>query len=148
MTELVEMAEEHLIPLYAMRNDPAVLAAAISSQPVSWYEHEAIFRYANYPKYVYKLDGNVIGFVDFKPYMLSEDPRVTEWSFHMAPWARGKKLAIPMLREALDKVHGLYDTVMARVLEDNSKSIRVHEKLGFKLEKMEQLRLYKFVWKK
>lgn len=133
MAQLVEMTFLDLITVFAMRNDPIVLASSISQSPVSWPEHEAFFKHAKYPKYVYKLeDGMIIGYVDFRPYPKSEDVRVAEWGFHIAPWARGLGHAFNMLTEALNQSRANFDTVIGRVLPSNEKSIKLHGKLGFR----------------
>lgn len=131
MTQLLEMAESDLITVFAMRNDPSTLRTSEVQNPMSWFEHEALFRHAKYPKYVYKVDDKIVGYVDFRPYFRSFDEGTTEWGFHIAPWSRNKGYAKPMLKEALGLAKNQFHTIIGRIVPTNDKSLHIHKDLGF-----------------
>lgn len=133
------MREEDLAITLFMRNDPLVRQYADSPTIVSENEHDAVFHYTDYPKYVCILPNSVIpeseeivGFVDFRYDLITDEPNIKIWSFHIHPNFRGQKFSEPMLRLALNEAARLgYECICSYVQKDNIISRHLHTKLGF-----------------
>lgn len=141
---LEPLQEQDLKTVWLMRNDELVCRYAQSPKPVSWEEFEAVFKYTNYPKLVYKSNYTdntnsssiVIGYVDFRNDMIDDIDSVKEWSFFIAPDQRGKGWARNMLEEAIDwaKTKG-YNKIRGIVKTKNEVSRKLHQCLNFQIEK-------------
>lgn len=138
---LDSIKEEDLKSVWLMRNDEEVLKYAESNKPVSWEEYEAVFKYTDYPKLVFRAESQangvktttILGYVEFRNDMISDDPGTKEWSFFVAPEHRGKGWSHTMLEMAIDfaKEKG-YTNIRAIVKRNNDISQHLHKKLGFK----------------
>jgi ribosomal protein S18 acetylase RimI-like enzyme len=138
---LESLKEEDLKAIWLMRNDEEVLKYAESSKPVSWEEYEAVFKYTDYPKLVFRAESQanqtkisiILGYVEFRNDMINDDPGVKEWSFFVAPEHRGKGWSHVMLEMAIDyaKEKG-YCKIRGIVKRNNDASQYLHKKLGFK----------------
>jgi len=124
------MEAKDLALTLAWRNDPTVLRTAVTPNPISDKEHEAMFLHNNAIRLVFEVDGDPAGFVQ-----VNRDPDELkgEWSFHMSKKYRGKKLSVIMLEATLYYLvtREGYKEVIAFVKEDNSVSEHLHQKLGF-----------------
>jgi len=130
--KLRPMEEKDLQVTFDWRNDPEVLKHAQTSNPISFNEHEAVFKFNNAVKLVFEYNGDPAGYVS-----VTRDPddSIGEWSFHMGSKYRGKGLAEIMLKAALyylAKEEG-YTGLTSAVLKHNNISIHLHKKLGFEL---------------
>ena len=115
---------------FEWRNDPVVLKGAMTPNPISRNEHDAVFKYGNTIKLIFEVDNSPKGFVSVSRDEYGESG---EWSFHMSKEGRGQGLAKIMLGAALyymKKVEG-YEYITSAVLPDNEISIYLHEQLGF-----------------
>lgn len=112
------------------RNDPEVLKMAQTADPVTYFEHFAMFKHNNSIKLIFEVDKIPVGYVS-----VARDPDAPmgEWSFHMGPEYRGKGLSEIMLKTALYylKTKEGYIKVLSRVKKDNNISKHLHYKLGF-----------------
>lgn len=128
--ELRPMEDKDLAITFEWRNDPEVLKNAQTSNPISYNEHEAMFKWNNALKLIFEVDGEPAGYVASTR---STENLNTEWSFHMGKAHRGKGLSQIMLRAALYylKYKVGYHCITSTVLDHNHKSIDLHIKLGF-----------------
>lgn len=129
--KLRPMQEKDLQITYEWRNDPEVLKYAQTSNPISFKEHEAHFRFNNSIKLIFELNQDPAGYVSCTN---SEDSTKGEWGFHMSAKYRGKGLSQIMLQSALYTLKNEYGYRMldSAVLKNNAKSKHLHYKLGFK----------------
>lgn len=125
------MTEKDLKITHAWRNDPEVLKHAQGSNPISFKEHEAIFKWNNAIKLIFELDGDPVGFIS-----VSRDPDKMEgeWGFHIGEEYRGQGLSQIMLEATLFYLakEEAYEKVTSAVKSNNLKSRHLHDKLGFK----------------
>ena len=128
--ELRPMEEKDLDITFSWRNDPEVLKYAQTSNPISYNEHESVFKFNNALKLVFEVDNEPAGYVSCTR---STENLNTEWSFHMGKAHRGKGLSEIMLRSVLYylKHKENYHCITSTVWEHNEKSINLHNKLGF-----------------
>lgn len=132
------LVEEDLPAVLAWRNAPEIRQSMFSAHVISEAEHRAWFeRMQRDPQarwFVHEsLDGVADGVVYFSQY--APEQRTAFWGFYCAPAApkgTGTLLAI----EALDHAFGpmRLHKLNAEVLGSNQRSLRFHEKCGFKLE--------------
>lgn len=136
---LRKMTSADLLETFLMRNDEAVCRFAENPRPISWSEHESVFRYTTYPKYVYtslvsevpKFE-EIIGYVEFRNDMVNDDPDLKIWAFHLDDEWRGKGLSESMLKDAIKEAKKLgIKYIQGNVKKDNLSSIRLHNKLKF-----------------
>lgn len=130
--KLRPMEEKDLKITFEWRNDKEVLNHAQTSNPISFNEHEALFKYNNAVKLIFEYNGEPAGYVSVTKDL---DGPTGEWSFHMGANYRGKGLAEIMLKLALyylSKEEG-YTGLTSAVLKHNAISIYLHNKLGFEL---------------
>lgn len=124
------MEERDLEDTFAWRNDPEVRNNAMSSNLISYPEHEANFKFNNAIKLVFEVDSKPAGLI-----VVTQDPSVPvgEWSFHLASEFRSKGLSEIMLRIGLYYIKHklLYKGVTSCVLKHNKVSRHLHSKLGF-----------------
>lgn len=127
--QLKEMEEKDLPVTFAWRNEEQVLRAAMTNKPISYNEHEALFKYNNSVKLVFSIDNVPTGYIS-----CSKDPDepIGEWGFHLAPEARKKGYSQIMLRMGLIELQKRgYTRIYAKVKKSNIPSIHLHNKLGF-----------------
>lgn len=126
MITLRHATHEDARVLFEWRNDPATRAASLSPQPVRWEDHlcwlNAVLEDAGRQLMIAEHDGQAIGTL-----RADSGDGVTELSWTVAPDARGKGLAKPMVQALRDRVSG---PVCARVRSDNAASIRIAEHIG------------------
>lgn len=112
--------------LFAWTNDAEVRRWSFSHEPVEWDEHVAwLGRVLADPArrlFVAVEDGQPIGMV-----RLDDGDGVSEVSLSVAPEARRRRLAVPIIRAAC----ALAGTVVAEVIPDNERSVRAFTSAGF-----------------
>lgn len=125
------MEDKDLEVTFHWRNDSEVLRNAVSPEPISYNEHEALFKYNNAIKLVFEVDGVPVGFVSVT--RDPDDPTTGEWSFHMSADHRGKGLSEIMLRATFYymKTREGYNSLTSQVFRHNKISKHLHYKLGF-----------------
>lgn len=129
------MDEQDLQPVLFWRNHPEVRRYMFNSGEISWDEHVAWFATAsrNPRKHllVFEQSGEPRGYACLNELAIG----VADWSFHAAPKAP-KGTGTRMLRAVLDyafnqqRLHKIY----AEVLQENTRSLALHRRLGFKEE--------------
>lgn len=131
---LVPLTEQRLMLILPWRNAPAVRQSMFHQNIISEAEHQAWFlrlqQNNNARWFVHEKSGVYDGVVYFTDINLQD--RSTLWGFYLAPDAApgsGTLLGIDGLDMAFDTLQ--LETVYAKVLTDNKKSIRFHLKLGF-----------------
>jgi len=132
---LNKLQENDLLTVLAWRNSPEVRRYMFSNREISEADHRSWFRQlADNPSafwYLHQNDNYILdGVVYFTEYC--PDKRSAVWGFYAAPSAlpgAGSKIGLA----ALDKAFGDLNLLALRgeVLEDNERSLRFHEKLGF-----------------
>lgn len=123
------MEEKDLPITFAWRNEAEVLKYAMTSQPISYNEHDAMFHYNNSVKLVFTIDGIPAGYISCTK---DADDPIGEWGFHLAPEARKKGYSQIMLRMGLIELKKLgYQRIHAKVKKSNLPSIHLHKQLGF-----------------
>ena len=138
MQILKHMEEDDLQKVWLIRNDPDVLKYAQTDSPVSWEEFESVFKYTTYPKLVFvnETTGEILGYVEFRNDMIDDMVDIKEWAFFVAPEHRKKGWAEIMLDLAIDFARDQeYTFIRGTVKADNIASHRLHEKLGFEIQK-------------
>lgn len=123
--------------LLSWRNHPEVKRYMFSQNEITLEGHIAWLSNAlndkNKVLLVYEEDFVPKGFVSF--IRSSTSPSVVDWGFYTAPDAEkgtGTRLGTAVLAYAFDQCG--FHKICGQVLEFNQRSIRFHEKLGFKLE--------------
>lgn len=137
------MTKGDLMETFLMRNDEQVLKYAQTPNPISWKEHESVFLYTDYPKYVFidKISDvppfeETVGYLEFRHDVVNDDPNTKIWAFHISDEHRGKGLSGKMLEEGLKEAKKLgIKRIVAVVKKNNEKSIHLHERLGFGIVK-------------
>jgi RimJ/RimL family protein N-acetyltransferase len=120
--------------LLAWRNDPRTREASLDTAEVAWDDHVAWYARALADPgriiVIAELDGEAIGMVRF-----DRAADLAEVSINLAPEARGRRLAEPVLRAAIERylegpdVPAALDAV---IRDDNAASIRTFLALGFR----------------
>lgn len=120
--------------LFQWRNHPDIRCWMLQQQPLEWSSHVAwLTRQLDNPDFImliYQIDGVPQGFVSFK--RLPEQKNTWEWGFYLAPdCPRGH--GTPMGKRAISWAftHLNAEKIIGSVLTNNSKSLRLHKKLGF-----------------
>lgn len=112
--------------LFAWTNNAEVRRWSFSHEPVAWDEHVAwLGRVLADPArrlFVAVEDGEQVGMV-----RLDDDGGVSDVSLSVAPEARGRGLAVPIIRAAC----ALAETVVAEVIPGNERSVRAFTSAGF-----------------
>lgn len=129
---LRQMHESDLEPVLNWRNHLDVRRHMLHADVITWESHVAWFTQASQDckrrLLVYEVNEQICGFVSFFEVV----PGIAEWGFHTSPDAESGT-GTRMLRLAL--LYGFADIglqrIYARVLAHNTKSLRVHERLGF-----------------
>lgn len=130
------MLEEDLHRVLAWRNSPGVRRFMFTKHEISISEHSDWFSRVNsdpsrHPL-IFEIDGIPSGFVNIHENLPGG---VASWGFYVSPESAkgtGHKLGVTSIDHAFNEL-GLYK-LNAEALGYNSKSIRFHEKLGFKRE--------------
>lgn len=129
------MTAADVVRVHDWRNHPAVRAMMFTQHEISLEESRRWFAAASVDPLrhllIYEQDGISTGFASLA--RRAETPPVADWGFYVAPGAprgSGTALGIAVLERAfgalgLQAVHGA-------VLAFNSRSLRLHEKLGFR----------------
>lgn len=141
--ELRPMESKDLPITFAWRNEDQVRKTSMSSNPISFNEHEAMFKYNNAVKLIFEVDGSPAGYVS-----CSRDPDepTGEWGFHLGPDARGKGYSEIMLRMALIELKRLgFTWLTAQVRLANLPSLHIHNKLDFTEQSVEMVDKSDFV---
>lgn len=97
---------------------------------LAWYESAAVDPLKHL--LIFEVEGKAAGFVSFSE---SASGRIADWGFHTAPGSPkgyGRLLGSAALLYGFKEL-GLHK-VCGRVLDHNEASIRLHQRLGFKLE--------------
>lgn len=122
-------------PVRAWRNHPAIRAAMFTQHEIGAEESRRWFETAQAdPRrhlLIYELDGRPSGFASLA--CRSDTPGIADWGFYVAPElprGHGTGLCAAVLDHAFG-VLGLH-AVHGAVLDGNTRSLRLHEKLGFR----------------
>jgi ribosomal protein S18 acetylase RimI-like enzyme len=151
---LRQMTKNDLVETFLMRNDSEVCKYAQSTNPISWSEHEAVFLYTDYPKYVFvrkvcdvpRLE-ETIGYVEFRNDMVNDDQNTKIWGFHLDSEWRGKGLSKTMLEQAIKEAKKLgVKKIIGYVKSTNEASKHLHKSIGFDIVKADNDEImYEFV---
>jgi UDP-4-amino-4,6-dideoxy-N-acetyl-beta-L-altrosamine N-acetyltransferase len=130
------MTAEDLARVLAWRNHPNVRDFMLSQRDIGAEEHrqwfERCMETGSKRLLIFEAGGEAMGFVSFN----APDPGgITEWGFYSrpdAPKGTGQKLGAVAIRHAFEEldVHKIF----GRTLGNNPRSIRCHQRLGFKQE--------------
>lgn len=133
---LYPLTEESLMLVLPWRNAPAVRLNMFHNNIISEAEHRAWFAHLQHNNtarwFIHQsagIDDGVVYFTEIDWQKLN-----TLWGFYLSPEAKpgsGMSLGMAGLDMAFDELK--LETVYARVLPSNEKSIRLHLKLGFEL---------------
>jgi len=122
--------------LFDWRNDPLTRAASRSIEPVTWAHHEKWFSgvLADEHRELYIVEieatSESVGMCRFD----SEAGDLAEVSINLNPALRGRGLSVPVLLAAVEKFRdGGGGALTATIRPENTASIRVFEKAGFRL---------------
>lgn len=127
---------EDMRQYYEWRNEPAVRASAFTSEPIPWGSHIEWFtkqiQNKNSIFYIFEIEGKAIGQVRFE---ITDSN--AEISYSIDTSFRGKKLGLPLLKQAIQQLSmnfGQVKIVTGYVKINNIASSRIFEKLGFQLQ--------------
>ena len=130
------MVEEDLLRVLSWRNTPDVRRFMYTKHEISIKEHSDWFSRINSDPsrhaLIFEIDGIPSGFVNIHENLPGG---VASWGFYVSPESArgtGHKLGVTTIDYAFNEL-GLHK-LNAEALGYNSKSIRFHEKLGFKKE--------------
>ena len=130
------MMEADLERVLAWRNDPEVRRFMYTSHEITPEEHRRWFERVNSQPgvnlLIYEAAGTPQGFMNIH---MTQCPRVADWGFYLAPEApRGSGMALgeAALDYAFTQLN--FHKVCGQALGFNERSIRFHEKLGFRRE--------------
>lgn len=135
--QLRALNEDDLEMVLEWRNHPEVRRYMYSSEIINLSEHTAWFQMAcnsdNLHLFVYEENNKSKGFVKLK--VIDEGGKIAEWGFYLSPNASkgtGVSLGNATLNYAFNvlKLHKIF----GEVLEFNVRSLRFHERMGFKRE--------------
>ena len=134
--------------VWEWRNDPATRAMSRNSEVISWEAHSAWYeRVAVAPDRVLliaEFECEAIGMVRFDMHVAD----AAEISINLAPAARGRRLARPLIEAAKDYGFAVLDLqrIDAAIKPENAVSMRVFEAAGFKyLELRDSLLAYELL---
>ena len=136
--KFVDVSTEHIELIYHWRNEPFIREVMYNSEIIQWENHQQWFQKAlNDEKKVMKIlyyDNSPYGFANF--HYTNVKANSGEWGFYIgnpyAPKGMGKLLAYEMLNFLFNEFK--VRKVCAEVIDFNEKSLRFHEKVGFKKE--------------
>jgi len=143
--ELVLRTKEHANLLLAWRSDEQARAMSTRHHQMSeeefWdYFRRSYFMLQELPPLFAQVDGKRVGFVGFDPYGGEKAARI---SIVVAPQARGKGIATQLLAAAIEIASKAgYSRLYAEIKPENSPSIKLFEKAGFRYDEEKPLRLY------
>jgi len=130
------MAAADLDAVLRWRNHPDVRRYMYTQHEITSAEHRAWFERASAdPRrhlLIFESGGAPAGFVSF---VLGDEAGVADWGFYLAPEAargQGQALGAAALEFAFKELK--LSTVCGEALEDNVRSIKFHERLGFARE--------------
>jgi RimJ/RimL family protein N-acetyltransferase len=126
--------------IFEWRNDPATRQASMSSELITWDEHEQWYYSALKNKDLLIticdiLDDKLRVAIAMVKFELNPIDQSSVISINMDPKARGKSLGQSCLNEAIDYMHSLnqnYKKIIATIKQDNIASQKAFEKAGFK----------------
>lgn len=134
---LREMAVEDLEMVREWRNHPDIKKFMFNQNDVLPEEHLSWFQHAKLNRFktllIYMEEALPLGFVQFTPIRNQES--IVEWGFYIAPYANkgtGTKMAILAMDVAFKRLN--VHKIFAEILEYNTPSIRLHQKIGFSQE--------------
>jgi len=130
------MKAEDLARVLAWRNHPNVRDFMLSQRDIDAEEHRQWFEQCvqtgSKQLLIFEAGGEAMGFVSFS----APDPgRITEWGFYArpdAPKGTGQRLGSTAIRHAFDELD--VHKICGRTLGNNQRSIRCHQRLGFRQE--------------
>ncbi|MDQ7016517.1 MAG: UDP-4-amino-4,6-dideoxy-N-acetyl-beta-L-altrosamine N-acetyltransferase [Gammaproteobacteria bacterium] len=128
------MRREDLSSVLEWRNRPEVRSCMLTQHEIRWDEHCAWFERASRdPRkrlFIFEQEGS-LGFA----HLSCINATVAEWGFYLAAGAKkgaGTLLGLATLRYAFEEL--ALHKVAGQALADNSRSIALHHKLGFRRE--------------
>jgi UDP-4-amino-4,6-dideoxy-N-acetyl-beta-L-altrosamine N-acetyltransferase len=130
------MAFDDLARVLEWRNHPSIRGFMLSQRQISPEEHRCWFEQCvesgSKQLLIFESDAEPMGFVSFNSPDLGG---VSEWGFYAAPNApkgTGRKLGAAAIQHAFSdlKLH----KICGKTLRSNERSIRLHQKLGFRRE--------------
>lgn len=138
MIQLLRLVDQHDLPtIRAWRNHPRINQYMFSQHLITEEEHRSWFdsclNNALCKLFIYQAGDKKLGFVQFQ--QRAAESGVWEWGFYISPDAEkgtGSRMALLALAQAFDKLDAM--KVYGEVLSFNVPSIKLHERLGFKLE--------------
>ena len=120
------MTRDDARAIYEIASDPSTRRGFLNPSSFTWEEHKLwLERYLADPSrrfFVIEVESRVAGYVRFDH---------QEISIALAPWARGRSFSSRAIREGV--VRSGFHRVVAKILPENSASIRAFEKAGFVL---------------
>lgn len=148
VTQVLEpMKEADLMHVLAMRNDPETRRYAQTDSIISEAEFDAVFRYTDYPKLLFKSVSylnsekteqltKILGYVEFRNDSDDGIVDIKEWAFFINPEHRNKGWSELMLDMAIDwATEKGYNFIKGYVKPGNDISNHLHRKLGFDVVK-------------
>ncbi|WP_243360501.1 GNAT family N-acetyltransferase [Fundidesulfovibrio terrae] len=138
MNMIRQAREGDLIDILDIYNDAILNTTAVYSYKAQTLEDRTAWLCNKiddgYPVFVYDDGVEVFGFSTYGPFRAWPAYKYTiEHSVYVAPQARGKGVGISLMRALIaDAVGRGYATMVAGIDSENTISIRMHEKLGFK----------------
>jgi UDP-4-amino-4,6-dideoxy-N-acetyl-beta-L-altrosamine N-acetyltransferase len=134
---LVPLSEKEIDLVRIWRNDPRIRKFMFSRELISEQNHKCWFeknkKISTKQHLLYKQGGEFKGFVQLDK--LGDSGEIYEWGFYTAPGSEkgiGSRMA-SLVFSHLFLTCGAHRLV-AKVISFNKPSVRLHEKLGFKLE--------------
>lgn len=108
-----------------------------------WYEKK---KQEDYPVLVFEEDGKVIGFAAIEPFRPDPAYRYSVMhSVYVDHRSRGNGVGTALVKEIIRITNEKkYETLIAEIDGENEKSIKMHEKLGFKYSGTINKAAYKF----
>jgi len=135
-TRLRPIARQDLELVLAWRNHPDIRRFMYTQHEITLQEHlnwfESTLENPRRRAFVFELSGHPSGFVNFS---ISAKGGIADWGFYAAPGTprgTGSKLGETALRHAYASMR--LHKVCGQALAHNERSIRFHERLGFRRE--------------
>jgi spore coat polysaccharide biosynthesis predicted glycosyltransferase SpsG/RimJ/RimL family protein N-acetyltransferase len=139
---LRKFVKDDIIPIFNLSNDDEVRAVSINQSKISWEDHQRWFydRLGSSSAYyltALTLNQELIGQIKFD--IKNEMPVI---SISISKDFRGKGLAVALLRDACNLfyyTHPEQNKIIAYISEDNTKSVRSFDKIGFIFKGQKQI---------
>ena len=134
--KLRPMEEKDLLLVLSWRNKPSIRSAMYTEHEISLEEHKLWFCKTQQKGYggkhfIFCLDEHPLGVVNFTA--ISREHKRLNWGFYLgeeeAPRGSSSVMGFLALREAFENMQ--MHKVVGEVLENNEKSLRYHQRLGF-----------------